>query len=148
MLETKYWNEQLRDWDGTFKPAAVKAHRAIQAVDPEKLSDAELAAHLVRCRDHHAQMIYQHMRFTAAAIVPVGDFLAHVGEWTSLPPAELLGLMRGSSPVSAGASAELKGMIAAIGKDGRAQKLLASEGDAAQVLQDLRALVRCVERDD
>ena len=33
---------------------------------------------LTRCRDHHAEMIYQHMRFTAAAIVPTGDFLAHV----------------------------------------------------------------------
>ena len=140
VLEKKYWNEQLRDWDGTFKPAAVKAHRAIQAVDPEKLSDADLAAHLVRCRDHHAQMIYQHMRFTAAAIVPVGDFLAHVGDWTSLPPSDLLGLMHGTAPVSAGASAELAGMIAAIGKDPRAQKLLASDGDAAAVLDGLRAL--------
>ena len=37
------------------------------------------------------------MRFTAAAVVPTGDFLAHVGDWTGLPPAELLGLMRGSA---------------------------------------------------
>ena len=44
------------------------------------------------------------MRFTGAAMVPIGDFLAHVGDWTGLPPAELLGLMRGASPVSAGAS--------------------------------------------
>ena len=44
------------------------------------------------------------MRFTAAAMIPTGDFLAHVGDWTGLPPAELLGLMRGSAPVSAGGS--------------------------------------------
>ncbi|HET9298773.1 MAG TPA: PEP-utilizing enzyme [Candidatus Polarisedimenticolaceae bacterium] len=140
VLERKYWREQLGEWDATYKPAAVKAHRAIRAVDPDTLSDAELAAHLVRCRDHHAQMIYQHMRFTAAAIVPVGDFLAHVGEWTGLHPAELLGLMRGTSPVSAGASDELHGMIAAIEKDARAQKLLASEEDAEETLAALRAL--------
>ena len=60
-----------------------------------------------RCRDHHAEMLYQHMRFTARRVVPTGDFLAHVGDWTGLPPAELLGLMRGASPVSAGASDEL-----------------------------------------
>ena len=36
-------------------------------------------------------MIYQHMRFTGAAMLPIGDFLAHVGDWTGLPPAELLG---------------------------------------------------------
>jgi len=85
-------------------------------------------------------MIYQHMRFTAAAIVPVGDFLAHVGEWTGLPASELLDLMRGTSAVSAGASEELHAMIAAIGKDPRAQKLLATQGDAARVLQELRGL--------
>ena len=49
-------------------------------------------------------MITQHMRFTAAAMVPTGDFLAHVGAWTGLPPSELLGLLRGAAPVSAGAS--------------------------------------------
>jgi hypothetical protein len=51
-----------------------------------------------------------------------GDFLAHVGEWTGLPPVELLDLLRGTSPVSAGASTELAEMIAAIRKDPRAEK--------------------------
>ena len=140
VFETKYWREQLRDWDATFKPAAIKAHRDIQSVDPDTLSDAELAAHLVRCRDHHAHMLYQHMRFTAAAILPVGDFLAHVGDWTGLPASVLLGLMRGTSPVSAGASAELHAMIAAIANDPRAQKLLASSDDPGGVLDAMRKL--------
>jgi hypothetical protein len=39
----------------------------------------------------HAAMLYQHMSFTAPAVVRTGDFLAHVGDWTGLPPAELLG---------------------------------------------------------
>lgn len=95
VFQKKYWREQLRDWNETFKPTAIKAHRELQSVDPDGLSDEALAAHLTRCRDHHAEMLYQHMRFTAAAIVPTGDFLAHVGDWTGLPPAELLGLMRG-----------------------------------------------------
>jgi pyruvate,water dikinase len=139
-LEQKYWRQQLREWDETFKPTALKAHHAIQAVDPDTLSDVDLAAHLTRCRDHHANMLYQHMRFTAAAIVPTGDFLAHVGDWTGLPPSELLGLMRGASPVSAGASDELARMIAAIKKDPTAQKLLESKDDPARVLAGLRAL--------
>ncbi|HEY5971909.1 MAG TPA: hypothetical protein VIT22_08040, partial [Pseudoxanthomonas sp.] len=53
----KLWREQLREWDEQRKPAAIAAHRAIQAIDPDALSDAELAAHLRRCRDHHAAMI-------------------------------------------------------------------------------------------
>ena len=92
----RLWRRQLEEWDEQVKPATIKAHREIQAVDPDALSDGDLAEHLVRCRDHHAQMIYQHMRFTASAVVPTGDFLAHVGDWTGIAPAELLGLMRGS----------------------------------------------------
>lgn len=140
VFQKKYWREQLRDWNETFKPTAIKAHRELQSVDPDGLSDEALAAHLTRCRDHHAEMLYQHMRFTAAAIVPTGDFLAHVGDWTGLPPAELLGLMRGTSPTSAGASEQLGALIAAIRKDPRAQQLLDSEDDPGRMLEALRAL--------
>jgi pyruvate,water dikinase len=138
----KFWREQLREWNEKIKPASITAHRQVQSVDPDALSDADLAAHLTRCRDHHAAMLEQHMRFTAAAIVPTGDFLAHVGDWTGLPPAELLGLMRGTSPVSAGASAQLEQMIIAIGRDPRAQQLLASGDDPGRMLDALRALDR------
>jgi len=68
------------------------------------LSDAELIAYLTRCRDHHSAMIAQHMRFTAGAVIPTSDFLAHVGDWTGLPPSDLLGLMRGSAAVSSSLS--------------------------------------------
>src|SRR3954467_15541641 len=109
------WREQLREWDETYKPNAIAKHRELQAVGQNSLSDDELVEYLGRCRDHHAAMITQHMRNTASAVVPTGDFLAHVGDWTGLPPAELLGLMRGASPVSAGASSELERLIAAVG---------------------------------
>ena len=136
----KLWREQLRDWDAQHKPAAIAAHRAIQAVDPDALSDAELVAYLTRCRDHHSAMIAQHMRFTAGAVLPTGDFLAHVGDWTGLPPAELLGLMRGSATVSAGGSDEMERLKAAFAGDAAARKLLATDGDPAQVLASLRAI--------
>ncbi len=142
VFQRRFWRDQHREWNETFKPASLKAHREIQSVDPDTLSDAALAGHLVRCRDHHAEMLYQHMRFTAAALVPTGDFLAHVGGWTGLPPAELLGLMRGTSPVSAGASSELGQLIHAVRKDPRAQKLLDSDDDPGRVLEVLRTLDR------
>ena len=93
----KLWRDQLREWDETFKPASIATHKELQSVDPDALSDEELVAYLARCRNHHVEMIYQHMRHTGAAIVPMGDFLAHVGDWMSLPPAELLGLMQGGA---------------------------------------------------
>jgi rifampicin phosphotransferase len=127
----KLWREQLRDWDETCKPSAIAVHRELQAVDPDALSDAELVAYLARCRSHHAAMIAQHMRFTAAAVLPTGDFLAHVGDWTGLPPSDLLGLMRGSAAVSAGGSDEMEHLKRAFAKDLSARKVLESDGDPA-----------------
>jgi len=138
--EQKPWREQLREWDETFKPQSIRKHRELQAVDPDALPDEELIAYIGRCADHHAEMIYQHMRFTGAAVLTTGDFLAHVGEWTKLPPSELLALMRGSAPISAGASAELGRLVAAVEQDAEAQRLLGSDEDPAQVLEQLRSL--------
>jgi len=136
----KLWREQVSEWNGTVKPASMRAHREVQSVDPDSLSDDALIAYLTRCRDHHRAMLSQHMRFTAAAIIPTGDFLAHVGDWTGVPATDLLGLMRGTSPTSAGASEQLEQLIAAIRQDPRAQRELAADGDPGQVLKALRSI--------
>ena len=140
VFDKKLWRDQLREWDETFKPESIRTHRALQALDPEELSDGELAEHLSRCRDHHIEMIYQHMRFTGAAMVAIGDLLAHAGDWTGVPHAELLGMMRGTAPVSAGASGELGQMVAAIKADRAAQEMLNSDGDPRRTLEQLRSL--------
>jgi phosphohistidine swiveling domain-containing protein len=140
VFEGKLWRDQLRDWDETFKPASIKTHRELQAVDPDALDDDALVGYLTRCRDHHRDMTFQHMRFSGAAMVAIGDLLAHAVDWTDVPPAELLSMMRGAAPVSAGASGELQTMIAAINDDPAARELLESYGDAGQVLSQLRAL--------
>lgn len=136
----KLWREQIRDWDENCKPSAIAMHRELQTVDPDDLSNAELIAYLTRCRDHHSAMIAQHMRFTAGAVLPTGDFLAHVGDWTGLPPSELLGLMRGSAVVSAGGSDEMERLKKAFAEDTAARKILESDGDPAQVLASLRSV--------
>jgi len=138
--EDRVWRDQLREWDEEFKPASIATHRELQAVDPDALSDAELVDYLGRCRDHHREMIYQHMRFTAAPSVPTGDFLVHVGAWTGIGISELLPLLRGTAPVSAGASDDLERLRAAVEQDETAQRLLASDGDPAEVLEQLRSL--------
>lgn len=135
----KLWREQLREWDETAKPAAIAKHRELQAVDPDTLSDADLAAYLKRCRDHHQAMMTQHMRFTAGAILPVGDFLAHAGDWTGLPHAELLGLMRGASEVSAGGSPEMLRLKKVFAEDASARAALQTDVDPASILANLRA---------
>jgi pyruvate,water dikinase len=140
VLGKKLWREQLRDWETKHKPESIKAHRELQSVDPDSLSDEELAEHLGRCRDRHSKMIYQHMRFTGAAILPIGDLLAQAGDWTGLPPQQLLGMMRGAAPVSAGDSDESERLTATLAKDPAAKKLLESDEDPAEILEKLRGL--------
>ena len=139
VIAGKLWRDQLREWDERAKPTAIKAHRELQSVEPDSLSDQELAAYLARCREHHIAMIFQHMRFTGAAMLPIGDLLAHLGDWTGVPPADALGMMRGAAPVSAGASVELARLLAAITQDADARAQLESDGDPGQVLTALRS---------
>src|SRR4051794_4093112 len=138
VIKKKLWREQLEAWDAKFKPESIQRHMEIQAVDPDALSDDELIAHIGRCRDHHIAMIYQHMRHTGAAILPVGDLMAHVAEWTDIPGSELLAMLRGSSPVSAGASVELQQLVVALNADPAARELLDSDRDPGEVLFALR----------
>ena len=144
------WREQLREWDDVCKPTAVRQHRALQAVDPDSLSDNALAAYLIHCRDHHAEMMVQHMRLTAGALLPTGDFLAQAGEWSGLPASELLNLLRGSADVSSGGSKEMARLKSAfapgsaarevLASQGDPKELMASGGDPAEVLAQLRRL--------
>ncbi|MDP9181675.1 MAG: PEP-utilizing enzyme [Actinomycetota bacterium] len=140
VFEKRFWREQLREWDETCKPRSIEKHRALQAVEPDRLPVEELATYLRQCADHHAEMIFQHMRFTAAATVPTGDLLVHVMEWTGLPPAKLLGMMRGFAPVSRGQSAQLDRLISSVRQDPAARSLLESEGEPGKVLDELRDL--------
>jgi pyruvate,water dikinase len=138
VFRNKLWREQLREWDETCKPSSIAAHRELQAVDPEGLSDSELVTYLIRCRDHHAAMMRQHFKFTGTAVVPTGDFLAHAEDWTGTPRGELLGLLRGSASVSAGGSDELERLVASLGHDPVALELLGSSDDPDSVLAALR----------
>jgi len=134
------WRDQLREWDEVAKPASIKIHRELQSVDPDALSDAELCDYLTRCHEHHAEMGYQHMRFTGAAVIPVGDLLAHALGWAQVSSADVLATTRGAAPVSAGASAEQERLVAALAGDPAALELLESDDDPGVVLDKLRSL--------
>ncbi|MFM7394350.1 MAG: hypothetical protein ACKO22_08330 [Cyanobium sp.] len=44
VFATSFWRQQLAEWTTTVKPAAIAAHRAIQANDPGGLNDDDSAA--------------------------------------------------------------------------------------------------------
>ncbi len=138
-LDRKLWREDMERWERGVKPAAIRAHLALQAVNPRALDQDALVEHLDRCREHQQRMIRQHHTFNSAALLPVGDFLAHVAEWTGLPLGEFLALVRGAAPESAGSFPELDQLAGAILKDPEAQTLLNSNASALDILDQLRA---------
>jgi pyruvate,water dikinase len=139
-FEDKRWRQDLDHWDRVDKPAAIARHRAIQDVDPSALSDEELVEHLDRCRDHVEAMMYLHHKYTATAIVSVGDFLAGAQEWTGAAVGELLQLLRGTSPISTGfAAAELDILARAIGAHEAVQQVLRAAAPPAEILDALAA---------
>jgi rifampicin phosphotransferase len=136
--ETRFWREDVKRWDDEWKPAIAKENGELQRVDLRRLSDDQLIAHVNRCVDAVTRAVTLHHNLNATAMLPTGDFLAHVREWTGLSPADALPLFRGASRVSRGADDELELLARALNANGDAQTLLAG-GDAAAVIDALLA---------
>jgi phosphohistidine swiveling domain-containing protein len=133
------WRDELRMWDEERKPAAVRAHLELQAVDRRALGPKELSAHVGKCLAHWSTMIEQHHRFDAAALLPVGDFIAQAAEWTGLPPARLCALLGGASDVSSGGSPELDRLGSVLRADVKSRVLLDSAKSPGEAITALRA---------
>jgi phosphohistidine swiveling domain-containing protein len=139
-LERKLWREDLRTWDQETKPAAIRSHLELQAVDPSTLSTEALLVHLDRCRENLKHQVYVHYLYNVPAFVPVGDFLVHAQEWTGRPASEFQGLLQGATPVSRGSADELERLAQAIRDDSRARVLIASSDAPGEVINSLRKL--------
>jgi pyruvate,water dikinase len=110
VFATKRWRADVALWDTEWKPAFTREHQELQNVDVRALSDEELIAHVARTFETSRRAFQRHHSMNATAMLPLGDFLAHVREWTGLMPADVLPLFRGSSRVSLGAAAELEAL--------------------------------------
>jgi pyruvate,water dikinase len=143
---TRLWRDDLARWATVDKPAAIAAHKALQAIDPASLDTDGLLAHLDACREHQQRMIQQHHRYTVTAILPMGDLIASVAEWTGRPAGEFLAVTRGHAPESAGSFVELDRLVEALHADADARDLLASDDDAGAVLARLSAAPGAVGR--
>ena len=134
----KAWRQQIDEWHQVAKPAAIEYHRDLQGVDPDLLTDDELIHYLHRCRDHHAAMITQHMKYTGTAVIPPSDLLVHAMEWTGLPTSQLLGLMRGASQISGGASEESRQLVASFQADPSAMERVHMHDEPGKLLDEMR----------
>ena len=138
-FESRRWRDDLELWDAELKPDSIRRNRRLQEVDLAQLDDAALARHLVACSDNQEEMVYRHHKFNMAAMLPVGNFVAHVTRWTGASNAEVLDLLRGSTPVSLGiAERELRAVGAALHTADVGPESFPATRSAASILESLR----------
>ena len=139
VLRDRVWRKDIEWWDSEVKPTLAGEARELLAEDPATMSDAALVVHLRRAFDFLRKSIYFHHRFNFCGMLPVGDFLLHAMEWTGLAAGELLQTMKGLSPESAGAAAELAELRRAILADGEALAVVVSSRPDVQIVAALEA---------
>jgi len=105
-IENRQWEKDLEDWDVNYKPDSIRRNLALAEVDVAALSDAEFNDHLRACSENLGEMFYRHHRYTVSCMLPTGRAIAIATASGDVTAAEVIALLRGSTPVSAGAFAE------------------------------------------
>ena len=139
VFRDRVWRADMDWWDTEVRPKLAAEARALVSEDLAPLSDAQLVAHLQRAFEFLRSAVFYHHRFNFCSMVPLGDFLVHAIAWTGLPAGELLRTMKGLSPDSAGAMAELADLKRAIVADSDALALLNSRGRDADIMAALES---------
>lgn len=144
-FEHKIWREAVRFWDEECKPAAIARHRELAAVDLPSLDTEGLRSHLHRCVEHLGEMWYQHHRFNAMAMIPVGDFILHAVEWTGQNPVPMFAVFDGWSPVSGIVPPELIPAIDVLQVDDEARALLDGDAPPEERIDQLRNRIPSID---
>lgn len=138
VLADKIWRADGEEFLTQTKVAFEARLRALSDEDPSALEGEKLADHIGRVRAATSEVLHEHFARAAAAMLPVGDFIAHVRDWTGCSPSEAVEVLRGSSPESVSAVTDVDAVAAALRT---APDLLAeveAASDAGALLSRLR----------
>ena len=135
----RLWEEDVSEWDTVTKPTLFKRFHALEKIELGSLSDEQLIDHLQDCTGALRDNMYAHFYITAATYIPVGDFLAHVTEWTSIPVHEVLQAMLGTSGTDNASERLLRNAAQTIADDSKVRELLFSDGSPEDIVQRLCA---------
>ena len=129
-FEKKIWRDDVSDWNNRIMPGLKARSSGLQGVDPFQLDAVDLQQHLQTCYQLVWDALIIHHRLFGTTAIPASDFLATAGDWTGLGEAELLGLLQGSAPASAGLLNEFTHL----------KELLLVDSDARALLERARAM--------
>ncbi len=134
VLETRLWREDIETFWRDL--AAEESRLAAHIAEPiASYDDAALLDHLVRVHATAESRFLSHFAASSSSMVPVGDFVVHVREWTGASTQEVLQTLRGCSPASVAGALAMEELAAAVTSDADAAKKCES-GEAASVIVD------------
>ncbi len=136
----KMWREKPRLWFEDVRPKSLETNLSLVSIDVESLDDDDLIRHIDTCRSNLIAMFRSHMAFNGTAGIPAGLLLKLVSNTTDLSAEEALSLLENTSPIASGSSPEVQALALAIKAYTPASNLIASETDAAEVINQLRAM--------
>jgi len=86
-------------WVGGERAAWIERNLAVQAIDPARLGDGDLADHVEAVGSHLQDGWDRHHRLHGSDLGPIGDLLANASRW-GLDPVQVMALLRGASPAT------------------------------------------------
>lgn len=137
-FEKRIWREEIERWDRVDKPGAIAEHRRLLGVDPAALDRAGLIAYLDECTGNVIRGVYLHHVYNMAAFIPAGDLIAQGTHMTGRSDAEILTLLKGSTPDALGVG-HLRDRLRATAAKPEIARILEGD-DAAAVLEQIGAL--------
>lgn len=96
----KLWRQDYLWWHNELEPKLRRTNLALQHVDPAKLDDDALRAHIVATTQAFVEGGKLHFRLTPGWMISTGDWLRHTCEWTRCDAAEAMTVLKGKSQAS------------------------------------------------
>jgi phosphohistidine swiveling domain-containing protein len=136
-MRGKLWREEIRQYEEEWTPAHLAEGRRLLEAPIHTLNDATLADHLAKVYEYMREGFYLHHRMNCSRVIPVGDFIAHVQDWTAASTLEILEALRGASPGSRIGLDELETLVALVRADDALRSRIERAGDAEEIITEL-----------
>jgi pyruvate,water dikinase len=139
VLAERPWLDVADRWERELKPALVAENRRFQAIHPETLDDATLAAHIAELIGHCRRQLDLHFWLHGYDLGPLANYVHSCIEWGITPQAALTALAGASPSTSAPARrlARLRAIVDASGvPPGTLDEIRAVSPEAAALLDE------------